>query len=890
MPWNAPALSRSPSPTRADGGNKNEGNCPAPTTPKTSNGEPGATTNEQRGSKLPRLTRSNTLGKKSRKQSSKDASSAAEDFSVLPSAVKTVKEILQTPGSPSGSFKKVKDEMWDGYKIIDADYQKSDRFSSKSGQQRTNVVRQSLLPFLRKHKERCSNHVPPEILEKRTRILHKWWAGLLQALQNRHAQQALSGADRPVYLEAISHIVSRSEWRTAPSTFAPLSDRQPLSAKSVSSASISSSSSNFSLQKSVQHNIKVLYLRMLYDTLAYAVEKMALRSAPSHLVAFAGKVCAYAFYFCPSVAEMLIGLWGLQPTVLRRVRPQFGIARTGNLQQIAEEIVCEFPESLHSLGYSPLPTLVRQLKNPTKPPVGVNVDWNGPWTSRWCGRDSDLLFVFFKWYHILMADFLPPDSTLTARLCTPGYVHVLAQMLSLIDTTIHRNVLGHVDTSSTTFEDLLNSSPSLPIPVRNGGRGMAEHKLIILLGDMLFDSHEGSRDLYATSFVTMLKAAVRKTRLYDADACFQICDILEEVLPMLSRANKQGLGDYIDWEFWLQVAQTMIKSENNMTELRTISFLYTAWDIFNDTEERKKLVCVDWLLSPQIWNRFFCHWCPMVRAYWMRLMCWRLGRYDGDATPVDTEILKTMLLRLRTGYAHHTRLRLAFESGTGRPSSTAPCLPAPSRRLVILRNDTISQPSGVLLDGIIPSTPFSATPGSLLRTQSAPTLASLGENTPPPTEEETSSSKRWSQIRSVFGFKSPEKPAMPRRASVNGSGAQDLDLDKPLPMPKVLACFKFSLEWIDRPVFGRERVLGLSRLPAQAQRYLDALPEDQQVGEIQVGEEKDLHWTYVGRALAEWVLVIVEFESFFERRKMEGKECDKEVETPTLMVEPMRKF
>lgn len=131
---------------------------------------------------------------------------------------------------------------------------------------------------------------------------------------------------------------------------------------------------------------------------------------------------------------------------------------------------------------------------------------------------------------------------------------------------------------------------------------------------------------------------------------------------------------------------------------------------------------------------------------------------------------------------------------------------------------------------------------------------------------------------------------MPRRASVNGSGAQDLDLDKPLPVPRVLACFKFSLEWIDRPVFGSERVLGLSRLPAQAQRFLDALPEDQQVGEIQVEEERDLHWTYVGRALAEWVLVIVEFESFFERRKMEGKECDREVETPTLMVEPMRKF
>lgn len=390
----------------------------------------------------------------------------------------------------------------------------------------------------------------------------------------------------------------------------------------------------------------MLFIRTLYDTLAYVIEKTALRSVPPVIVAFGGKVIAYAFYFCPSVAEMLIGLWGLPPTILRRVRPQFagGSDPNTDMRSVSDDIVCEFPESLHALGFSTLASLIRQLRNPTKPPLGAQVDWNGPWTGRWCGRDSDLLFVFFKWYHILMSDFLPPPGTIShaARLCTPGYVHVLAQMLSLVDSTLHRNLgLGANElppTSSTTFEDVLNAATAaLPLPARNTGRTMADNKLVVLLQDALFDGRwpQASRECFATSFVAMLKAAVQRTRLYDADACFQLCELVEEVLPILARAEKQGLGDYIDWSFWLHTIQTMLQSENNMTELRVISLIHTIWDILVEDESRKNAVCVDWLLSEPVWERFFCHWCPMVRAYYMRLMCWRLGRYDGTASSVD---------------------------------------------------------------------------------------------------------------------------------------------------------------------------------------------------------------------------------------------------------------
>lgn len=501
------------------------------------------------------------------------------------------------------------------------------------------ILRQSVLPFLRKFREWPPSNIPPEELEKRVKILHRWWTGLLAQLRSRNAQ-AISGADRPVYLEAISSIMSRYEWRTAPSSYAPLSQRRVSSpAKSESSASLSSTASSFSIQKSVQHNIKVLFTRTLYDTLAYTIEKMALRSAPSVMVAFGGKAIAYAFYFCPGVAEMLVHLWGIQPPTVRRIMPEFGVGRGTDLKGISDNILCEFPETLHGLGHTNLATTMRRLKKIVKPPVGIPIDWYGQWLSRWCGRESDLLFVFFKYYHVLMCEYLPPDASPATRLCAPGYVMVLAQMLTLVDNTIHRqpNLLAPTDTASTTFDDLLNASATLPLTAPNMSRDMADNKLVVLLRDVIVDSicTKACREQYVMSFVAMLRAAVQRTQLYNADACFHLMDLLEEIIPVLVDAQKQARVQYMDWDFWLGVTKMMLQSENNMTELRVISFIYTIWDILMVDEDRKREVCLNWLLDVPTWERFFCHWCPMVRAYYMRLACWRVGRYNGDATPVD---------------------------------------------------------------------------------------------------------------------------------------------------------------------------------------------------------------------------------------------------------------
>ncbi len=110
------------------------------------------------------------------------------------------------------------------------------------------------------------------------------------------------------------------------------------------------------------------------------------------------------------------------------------------------------------------------------------------------------------------------------------------------------------------------------------------------------------------------------------------------------------------------------------------------------------------------------------------------------------------------------------------------------------------------------------------------------------------------------------------------------------PPPHRNFCFKFSLEWTERPHHApKDRRLQHPRLPMPAQMYLQST----RTKPIEIKPRKPVKTAlnqYAGRALAEWTLTVIECQSFFERRKSEGVPGNKWVETPTLGVESFRKF
>ncbi len=533
---------------------------------------------------------------------------------------------------------KKKDPLWTAFRAIEGEYT---TFQSKTSLQKAKVLRIALLPFLAKYQHHPSNNaLRAEDLDRRVVILNKWWTGLLEMLSGRN-NQSITGTDRPAFLEAASQIMMRPEWRVPgfPVQGAETPQRPSLGITN-STLSVKSGESDF-LVESVHQNVRNIFIQNLLWQMAFVVEKLSMRSAPASLVTFSGKACAYAFFFCPGMADLLVRLWRLIPGTLRRMFAETGIERGDRLDMISRSLIVRFPAPVRSLAVSSQAALTKYIQLRRQVPPGTeHVQWHGPWLVRWSGRDSDLFFVFTKHFHVLVADFLQEDIPVKDRACIPGFIPVHAQILTVLETTVYRQATqNHTDNFplGQLGSDNSDASATLPMTIANAARSVAENRLVFLLRDILGDrSHEQGifQDLFTTSFIGVVQAATRKISVYNNDACFVLCDFMEEILPLLSRHYHQDTP-FLDWPFWLSVCRQMMQSQNTLTQVRLIAFVYSTWNILISNESRKREFVLDWLLEQQFFDHHFCHWSAMVRHYFFRLLCWRVGRIDGDATALD---------------------------------------------------------------------------------------------------------------------------------------------------------------------------------------------------------------------------------------------------------------
>ena len=590
---------------------------------------------------LNRLSRTSSSFSLRSKASSDNLGMSLMKVPPIPSSIST-----DRLSAVSADVSKRKDPLWNAFRTLEADYQK---FQSKSSSLKANVLRTCLLPFFTRYADHPSNKsLRAEDLDRRVVILNKWWTGLLEMLNGRN-NQSISGTDRPAFLDGLTGIMTRPEWRVPPFTSTTPSDTprsfRPSIPKSQSTTSFESSGSDI-LADSIHQNVRNVYVQNLLSQMALVVDKMSLRTAPASLVAFSGKACAYAFCFCPGVADVLVKLWRVSPESLRRIFSELGIPRSTDLGILSKEIASYFPAPLRCLSIVSQTALMKHLNRKVPTPSGAAyIRWYGPWVNRWTGRDSDLFFAFAKHFHTLVADFLPASSCVDkrSRACVPGLIPLHAQILTVLENTIYRQAhqAQAENFSSSTVDDLSNPDAAAPLPLTmaNASRSMAENRLIMLLRDVLADAnpdHAPLRELYAESFDDIVKATARKISLYNNDACFALCDFMEEALTIMARYHQTNQESAIlDWPFWLRVYRVMMTSHNSLTEIRLIAFLYSTWNVLVSDDDRRRDICLGWLLEPRFFDQHFNHWSPMVRHYFLRLLCWRVARYDGDASSLD---------------------------------------------------------------------------------------------------------------------------------------------------------------------------------------------------------------------------------------------------------------
>ena len=833
-----------------------------------------------------------------------------------------------------------RDELWSVFRTLESDYV---RFQSKSTALKTDVVRATLLPFLRNFASHSANaNIRPEDLDRRTNILNKWWTGLLDLLRG-HSGSSISGSDRPAILDGMAGIMERCEWRYPPSPFAPLLHRAEAFDYFQTESTASSNSDDFLLE-SVHHNIRNTFVQNLFAQMGFVVEKMSLKHAPASLVSFCGKACAYAFLFCPGIAEVLTRLWHVKANVLQKLLRTFGLPAYVDMGSSAEAVSSKFPSCVQRLKFTSINQLAKQLRQPPMLPLGVDkIKWRGQWLTRWSGRDSELFYSFARYFHSLALDFLPADLGPKGRVCTPGLLVVQAQMLLNLESTIHRqstlDVAGTTGPNTTvTFEEMLNAdiaAAAIPASPLNATRIMSENRLVIVLKDAVASTSTSLTTFFADSFCRVMQAAIRSTSLYDQSACFTLCDFLQEALTVLIplQIGPQGIGLPLDWHFLTDVFRRMVDSQNTTTEIRLYALIYALWDFTADAGSWRDDLCFNFLLEQTHFTRSFNHWCPMVRAYYMRLICWRLARYDGEAPSKDIAIFQMLLQRLQDVWANYKYLdEFAKDRKMLRPS-TAPCNPAPGRKLLIIRTDTqIATPLlsfNSMLSAIDDPRDKWVSPTEGSTSMTGITASSFFEKVSATLEYGMEVSRKRSGIfRSLWGNRSndssprsrsprPEQgsaasgqsnpPSTDRsdsrssmyehRPSQVHSDNQSKEKSSPAPISKKRrhppADFRFSLETVDRRPQSTPGDLDLEspRLPLAAHILLQSMPSfEGDRDAMQVPAEYAISMRYAGRALAEWTWVVNECQNFFERRRSEGVQTNREVETPDLGVESFRRL
>jgi uncharacterized protein DUF1765 len=610
-----------------------------------------------------------------------------------------------------------RDELWSSFRDIDG---ACTRFQNKTGEQKANIVKTSLLPFLQDKLSQLtplSLHV--EDLDRRLSILHNWWTALLDFLKSR-TFSSITSQSKYAIIDAILEIMERPEWKVFPSSFCPPKNKPP---KDISE---STSEVDF-INESVQHNIVTWFTQALTTQMTVAIEKMSMRSAPN-LITFAGRTCAYAFFYCPGVADVLIRLWNLKYGTLKRVMEENGIDTSTNLKHFSHLVSSALPPAWQKSQFSTLAEAYKTIRKPASYPLGTqDSQWRGPWIDRWSGQDSELFYVFLKHYYLILADFIP-DASKTEKLVAAGGLFVQAQILVNLDATIRRRFPRPVDLSSLpsqnkgqisrtidepnksptiTFDDMLgdiDAAPSAALaglnfnqggygPLTNVDRNITENRLIQLLKDMLAVRKNPIprfvREGFAYMINDLLRAAAKATPQYNRLDTETLCAFLEETVDIFvtyERSHRMHTA-FLDWEFWFGVWKIMSKNNFFATETRIYSLIHALWPAITQDPGRKAELCYGFLLEKDHFESRFCHWSSMVRSYFMRLICWRVARVHEDCDENDLKILACLLQRLKEVHAHYMYLHeKAVELSSMIPNTTPACA-MPSRKFIIIRGD-----------------------------------------------------------------------------------------------------------------------------------------------------------------------------------------------------------
>ncbi|ODV78594.1 DUF1765-domain-containing protein [Suhomyces tanzawaensis NRRL Y-17324] len=564
------------------------------------------------------------------------------------------------------------------------------RFNSKkynpaknSGVLKSNILRTSLLPFLRSgHKLHRyfpkHSKVYKSLTSVITAILLKWWTSLLANLKTTgplstaastsaalgDSYSTIPASDRNAYLECISRIVALDDWSKVDDDF-------------------------FSQ-----------YSSLLTSTLEYCIDKMTnLKTLSLSVSAFVGKIFAYSFFTLPHVSNALLFLLNVKQSFFESTSSI--ITPSSASKASVDHLKSIFPLHLHHLiNFQGIRVASKKQAGflncvpPPAHPVNGIKDPNGSWVRRWCNCDSNVFNSFFRHYVDIiqkrLSDGFDPDATDLLLVNCPGFNVIFSHILQIfkisitkISTTTVNKFLSLLikaspppvpPTPTSGINSAKSNAPPTPPPFIPGLN--VKHcdvyynsivKIFKTIRDILHSAsftanrvsssastcreHEDLISYSLVKFVDRLFVSISKeTSVYDSNKNGLILNIVYEFINHVFN-NMNSSPSAISWEFWLSCNYMMLKHTDHIqVVLKNLSFLFNIWDMVPESlsslrqdlnlgnvelappylnwitnlNESYKANFIDWLISNEIFQRYFIHWNPIVRSYYARFLVWRL--------------------------------------------------------------------------------------------------------------------------------------------------------------------------------------------------------------------------------------------------------------------------
>lgn len=351
-------------------------------------------------------------------------------------------------------------------------------------------------------------------------------------------------------------------------------------------------------------------------------------SVESSLITLAAKFFAIAWFRCAGVGQILCQLWKIPARAYNRLAfPQAGrnSRKPRPHSQASAPPPSHGPIGLHFPNLQAYTSFLRQ-------PLSISgelrdVAWQNPnWLAKWSGRESGLFFEFLETFYTLLAEMPNETDIELAMSSTLGVTVVNAQILAVMESMIPRSQgssavdLTGVPSPSIGGVEMANinaSAAALSIPPVKTQRPVAGSSLIITIREFLLRpgfEHDEARLMLAEALTSVLVVVAKGVSTYDQSACFALCDIIQEVFPIVAQfqTSRALHTPFIDWKFWCEVFALMLITESTLTELRLYILLYTLWDMIPAVLKTK--LCQDNLLEESFFLSRFSHWCPMVSS------------------------------------------------------------------------------------------------------------------------------------------------------------------------------------------------------------------------------------------------------------------------------------